>query len=72
MSFDSGVESYICGKAEVKVYFPVDRKGNADVSCRQCFFFREASSRCGITGQISEYPNKYVGSHCPLEMESEK
>ena len=69
MSFDSGVASYIHGKATVDVYFPVDSRGSADISCQQCFFFREASRRCGLTGQISEYPNKYVGSHCPLEME---
>lgn len=69
MSFESGVTSYITGKAEVRVHFPVDSKGNADISCNQCFFFREASRRCGLTGYISEYPNKYVGSECPLEME---
>lgn len=69
MSFDSGVASYVHGKATVDVYFPVDGRGNADISCQQCFFFREASRRCGLTGQISEYPTKYVGSHCPLEME---
>lgn len=69
MNFDSGVDRYICGKAEVKVYFPVDRKGNADISCAQCFFYREASRRCSLTWQISEYPTKYVGGHCPLEME---
>lgn len=69
MSFESGVTAYVHGKATVDVYFPVDSRGNADISCQQCFFFREASRRCGLTGQISEYPNKYVGSHCPLEME---
>lgn len=67
-SFESGVSSYVIGTAVVEVSFPVDRKGNADVSCSQCFFYREASRRCGLTGQISEYPNKYVGSHCPLEI----
>lgn len=67
-SFESGVSSYVIGTAVVEVSFPVDRKGNSDVSCSQCFFYREASRRCGLTGQISEYPNKYVGSHCPLEI----
>lgn len=68
-SFDSGVASYITGKATVKNYFPVDAKGNADISCSQCFFFREASRRCGLNGEVCEYPNKYVGRECPLEME---
>ncbi len=68
MSFDSGVKSYIIGRATVEVGFPVDFRGNADVTCTQCFFFRESSKRCALTGQISEYPTKYVGSHCPLEI----
>ena len=67
-SFDSGVAWYVEAKAEVRVHFPVDSRGNADISCAQCFFYREASKRCGLTGQISEYPTKYVGSCCPLEM----
>ena len=71
MRFDSGVKSYIIGRATVEVSFPVDFRGNADVSCNQCFFFREASKRCALTGQISEYPAKYVGSHCPLEIVEE-
>lgn len=69
--FDSGVASFVVGKAVVKAHFPVDFRGNADVSCSQCFYFRDASKRCGLTGEISEYPNKYVGSSCPLEMETD-
>ena len=67
MAFESGVSSYIHAQATVNVYFPVDNKGNADINCTQCFFFREASRRCGLTGEISQYPTKYVGSSCPLE-----
>ena len=70
LSFDSGVASYIIGQATVKVHFPVDMRGNADISCNQCFLFRESSRRCALTGEISEYPAKYVGSRCPLEMEA--
>lgn len=65
-SFDSGVSSYIRGRAVVTQFWPVDLRGNADINCKQCFFFRDASGRCGITGEVSEYPAKYVGSHCPL------
>lgn len=70
-SFDSGVAAYVHGVATIHVYFPVDSRGSADISCSQCFFFREASRRCGLTGQISAYPTKYVGDSCPLEMEEE-
>lgn len=71
-SFDSGVSKYIHGRATVDVYFPVDGKGNADINCTQCFFFRDASKRCGLTGQISQYPSKYVGDSCPLEIVEEE
>lgn len=72
--FDSGVSAYVRAKTTVTVNFPVDFRGNADINCTQCFFFREASRRCGLTGQISQYPTKYVGDSCPLEIveESEK
>ena len=66
--FESGVSSYVHAAATVTVHFPVDNKGNAEINCAQCFFFREASRRCGLTGEISEYPSKYVGSKCPLEV----
>ena len=68
MSFESGVASYVHGQAKVDVYFPVDSRGNADVSCQQCYFYRDSSRRCGLTGQVSQYPTKYVGASCPLEI----
>jgi len=67
-TFDSGVAAYITGVAVVQNFFPVDAKGNADICCSQCFFFRDASKRCALNGTICEYPNKYVGSNCPLEI----
>ena len=66
--FDNGVASYIHGRATVDVYFPIDHRGNASVCCEQCFFYREASRRCALTGEVSQYPTRYVGSSCPLEM----
>ena len=71
-NFDTGVSRYITAQATVINSFPVDHKGNADVCCVQCFFYRDGSRRCGLTGEISEYPTKYVGSRCPLvPMENE-
>ncbi len=67
-SFDSGVAKYIHATATIKVTFPVDFKGNADISCYQCFFFRKNYRTCGLNGEICEYPEKFVGSHCPLEV----
>ena len=67
-NFDSGVKSYIRAKATVEVSFPVDFRDNADISCYQCYYFRRNYQTCGLNGQICEYPNKYVGSYCPLEI----
>ena len=65
-NFESGVKDYITGYAVVEVHFPVDWKDNPDISCNQCKFFSRNSGRCYLTQEISEYPNKFVGSNCPL------
>lgn len=66
--FDSGVSSYVEGVAIVRVSFPVDWRGEADISCNQCYYYRPATRRCALNGQVSEYPERYVGSRCPLEI----
>lgn len=65
--FPDGISSYIHAQAVVDVYFPVDSKGNEDVSCSQCYFFRESSKRCGLNWEICAYPNRYIGASCPLQ-----
>lgn len=65
-NFDSGVKSYITGYAVVEVSFPVDWRDNPDISCKQCKFFSRSTGRCNLTQEVSEYPDKFVGSHCPL------
>lgn len=67
MSFESGVASYIHATATVDVFFPVDARGNAYVCCEQCFFYRDGTRRCALTGDVSAFPAKYVGATCPLE-----
>lgn len=66
-NFDSGVASYIHAQAKVDVFFPVDSRGNADISCNQCYYFRRSYKTCGLNGEVCQYPEKYVGSSCPLE-----
>lgn len=65
-TFESGVSQYIHAQATVDVFFPVDSRGNAEINCRQCFYFREASNRCGLNFEVCQWPNKYVGDSCPL------
>ena len=73
-NFENGVKRYIEGVAEIRVFFPVDWRDNPDISCRQCKFFSRTHGVCQLTKEVSEYPDKYVGSHCPLiikEIENE-
>lgn len=65
--FSSGVKRYVKAVAVVEVSFPVDFKDSMDVNCYQCKFFSRQSGICQLTKEISEYPQKYIGSHCPLE-----
>ena len=65
--FSSGVKRYVKAVAVIEVSFPVDFKDSMDVNCYQCKFFSRQSGICQLTKEISEYPQKYIGSHCPLE-----
>lgn len=68
-NFESGVSQYIKGIAVVEVYFPVDRKGTAYCSCSQCKFYQQMSRRCALNHAVCEFPDHYVGSHCPLQFD---
>lgn len=70
-TFETGISSYVKATATVTVYFPVDMKGNPDICCRQCYFFRTASNSCALNGEVCAYPNKYVGGLCPLRVKEE-
>lgn len=61
--FETGVSRYVRGVAEVEIYFPVDRRGNADISCNHCKYHR--SERCALTGELVHYP-KFREEKCPV------
>lgn len=71
-NFDDGVAKYIKAQATVTVFFPVDSKGSADISCNQCEYFSRATGLCHLTHKVSEYPQRYVGSNCPLTQINEE
>ena len=71
MSFESGVKSYIRATATVEMLFPVDYKGNADISCRQCWYFDRREQECGLNREKCSYPDKFVGAMCPLVPDKE-
>lgn len=66
--FDSGISRYIKAQTTVTVYFPVDSKGVAYINCSQCEYYRMNAHRCGLTGKVSAFPEKFVGGGCPLEV----
>lgn len=70
-NFDDGVKGYIMAECTVQVHFPIDWKDNVDVNCYQCKFFQRLSGICTLTKEVSEYPQKYVGSACPLSVVGE-
>ena len=71
LDFSSGVKAYITGKCEIQIHFPVDFKDNTEVNCYQCKMFSRNNGICQLTKEISEYPSKYIGSHCPLSFDGE-
>ena len=71
-NFDSGVKRYIRARAVVEVGFPVDWRDNADISCKQCPFFVRATQRCALNQAVVNYPERYVGENCPLELIEEE
>ncbi len=67
--FESGVKSFIEGKAEIVVKFPVDFKDKADISCVQCPYLSSNERMCQLNKQPVQYPNRFVGYFCPLKIE---
>jgi hypothetical protein len=65
-NFDSGVSRYIEAEATVRVAFPVDWNGKAEIACKHCPFFVRSTMRCGLNQAVVNFPEKYVGEACPL------
>ncbi len=72
MKFESGVKSYIDGTATVTIHFPVDMQGKAHINCYQCKLFSRNNGVCQLTKEICEFPDKYIGSQCPLDIDIHK
>lgn len=67
-NFESGVKGYVKGYAVVQVGFPIDWHGKAEIACKHCNFFIRATQRCALNQEVVNFPEKYVGSACPLEI----
>ena len=64
--FESGVASYIRAEAVIKVNFPVDEKGRAEIACKHCPYLSSNERMCQLNKEPVAYPNKFVGDMCPL------
>ena len=64
--FESGVASYIKAEAVIKVNFPVDEKGRAEIACKHCPYLSSNERMCQLNKEPVAYPNKFVGDMCPL------
>ena len=71
-NFDSGVSRYIKTRAVVRQAFPVDWRGSVEIACKHCNYFDRAKQRCNLTLQVVNFPDKYVGADCPLEIIEEE
>lgn len=67
--FDSGVKGYVFGSITLRVGFPIDWRGEPHISCMHCQFYSPSSRRCQINKEVVDFPEKYVGDMCPLEIE---
>lgn len=64
--FSSGVSGFVKVSAIISVSFPIDLKGNADVSCFQCPYYSQSSRICQLNKAVPAYPSKYIGQDCPF------
>ena len=65
-NFESGVAGYVVGKATVEVHFPIDFRGSVEIACKHCPYLSSNERICQLNKMPVEYPQKYVGSACPL------
>lgn len=69
---ESGVRGYIKGSCTAENCFPVDWHGESYIDCMHCRYFRQTARRCGINGSIPEFPDRYIGSQCPMIFEEDE
>lgn len=64
--FTDGVKDYVTATAVITNYFPIDLKGNPDLSCYQCRYFSRSTGVCYITKDVTPKPQTAVGRTCPF------
>lgn len=67
-SFDSGVKGYVYGTVTLNVGFPIDWNDVPHISCIHCKFYSLSSRRCQLNKEVVDFPERYVGDMCPLEI----
>lgn len=64
--FSSGVSDYVIAQATVTVFFPIDKRGNADICCMRCPYLSSNERMCQLNKEPVAYPHNHVGDRCPL------
>lgn len=68
-NFDDGVSGYVKASYKVVVNFPIDHRGNVEISCRHCPYLSSNERMCQLNKEPVAFPHKFVGSCCPLTPE---
>lgn len=66
-NFDSGCKGFVTMQYTVKVHFPINWKGRAEVVCKHCPYLSSNERMCQLNKQPIFFPNTYLGEWCPLE-----
>ena len=67
-SFESGCSGFVKAYAVVRVFFPIDWHGKAEIACKHCNYFIRATQRCALNQEVVNFPEHFVGNACPLEI----
>ena len=70
-NFESGIAGYVKAYAVVEVFFPIDQKGNSEISCIHCPYLSSNERICQLNKEPVAYPKKFVGDKCPLMKKEE-
>lgn len=69
MSLEEGVKSFVTGKAEITVNFPVNWNGKKYIRCTMCPFLSSNNRMCQLNKAPVHFPEKDIGPWCPLVIE---
>lgn len=70
--FSGGVSGYVKANCNVTVFFPVDKRGAAEICCKHCQYYSRYNKACKLNDKPIFFPDTAVGKWCPLKLEEQK